>query len=538
MQVAVWYPAKPNSKNISLKYKDYIGFTSSELNFINNQPVDKNKALDIWLRHFPQNMQKQIIDLVTTDLNIWSNAEMQPGNFPLVIYAPPQDSHFFDNNVLCEYLASKGYIVISTTAKGEYTRLQGSSARSIHVQAEDIAYLLEFGKKFTKNDKVGTMGFSRGGLANLIFALKNKNIDATISLDGSIFSQGWIDDMKQSLYFNPEEFTSPLLMITKNLADPKKNPATFFDQVKFADKALIRFDHDKHGYFSSLDLLTSLVTDKLLSNKEKESYLNFYTEMVEYSGQFFDSYLKDEGSLKEHEQKKFNHNYTFINAQHQSLDPSTINFWIAQKGIDYTSNLITKVEKIEPGYTSKLRWRDLNPIADEKVNEKAYNEAIKILLLSDRATPGWYLTNYKLGECYRITKDFPNAIMRYKVALNDNPRHQESIQALKNMNIHYDYHNNKIASIDISKYIGKYVIDEKNYKEIIQKNNTLYFISSVASDSIKIWPYSDKLFISEEENPKYNIQMHFQLDHSGNVISLQTRGMNSGKFSDIILKQK
>lgn len=536
MQIAVWYPSVSNNKKKSLKYKDYIGLTASEVDFSKQKIHDKTKAVEETLRWMSLDDRKKMDEFYNTDIDVFLNAHQHKGNFPLVLYAPPLDASFYDNSVLCEYLASKGYIVLSTTAKGEYTRLQENSVRSIDAQAEDMAFLLDFGQKFTKSDKIGTIGMSRGGLSNLLFALKNKNIDASISLDGSVFSQGWLDDMRQSLYFHPEDNFSNILMITKNLADPKKNPSTYYDQVKFADKSLIRFDHDKHGYFSALDLVTSILKDHTMSNMEKEKYLSFHVEMIEYCGEFFDAYLKNNYVFKEHPVKKYPHSFDFENAQSKSIAPDLISFWIAEKGIEYVTNIITSIEKKEPGYISKLRWKDLNAIAEEKKQEKKSAEAIKILLLSDQAQPNWYITNYLLGECYKAIGNTTLAIKHYQIALHDNPRHEESIIALKRMNIDHDYHKESIADSMIKNYLGKYEISESNYKEIILKNNELYFISSVASDTMKIWPYSNTLFISDEKDPKQNIQILFSLNNNGQIVSLKTRGMNSGKIGPEFLK--
>lgn len=180
MQVAVWYPAATNTKATQLKYGSYIGLSSSEVDFAKNTKIDRSKLIDETIASFPTAAREKTANLFNSNINVFMGAAQRKGDFPLLLYAPPQDTSFYDNSVLCEYLASKGYIVVATTAKGEYTRLQGLSSRSIEVQAEDLGYLLDFGRRFTKSDKIGTFGFSRGGLSNLLFALKNKNIDATV----------------------------------------------------------------------------------------------------------------------------------------------------------------------------------------------------------------------------------------------------------------------------------------------------------------------------------------------------------------------
>lgn len=537
MQIAVWYPANISVESESMKYKDYIGFETSEIDFDRDTKEYKAKHINDLLTSYTKDERQGIDDFFSKVINVFDNAQTQKGDFPLVIYAPPQDSPFFSNSVLCEYLASKGYIVVATSAKGEYTKLQESSPRSMYVQAEDMAFLLEFGKRFTNSDRVGTIGFSRGGLANLLFAVKNKNIDATVSLDGSVFSQGWLDDMEGKDYFMPKELTSNLLLITKNMSDPEKNPSTFYDSVKYADKCLIRFDHGNHGFFSSHDLIESLILDTGLTDKEKDNYLNFHAEVIAYVGEFMNYYLKGEGIFKEHESKRFKHSFSFRKPENQTIAPGAINFWIMEKGIDYALGIVNDIEKSTIGYVSKLNWRELNQIADLKIKDQQYSDAIKILILSDRAFPQWYKTNYKLGECYKVLGNRSKAIEYFKIALRDNPRDVESANALKAFNINYNYHDQYIKSEKLVKYIGIYESSDGKVKEVAIQNSQLVFISPASSDSMSVWPYEDLLFVSDETDPKSNIQILFEMDKLGKIVSLKTRGMNSGRLGETYYKK-
>ena len=61
---------------------------------------------------------------------------------------------------------------------------------------------------------VAALGFSLGGLSNILFADQNKDIDAVVTLDSSVMSKGWLEDLKASSFYNPEGFTAKLLMIS------------------------------------------------------------------------------------------------------------------------------------------------------------------------------------------------------------------------------------------------------------------------------------------------------------------------------------
>lgn len=538
LQIAVWYPAKDKHPGNEFSYGDYIRFTASEIDFANDSKSARQSMVDEIVDRVAPAFHPQINRLLNQHVCVKLNADQAIGDFPLVIYAPPMNTSWFDNSVLCEYLASKGYVVLATTAKGEYTRMQGQGSRSIHVQADDIAYLAQFGRRFTNNEKIATIGFSRGGLANLIFAMKNKNVDATISLDGSIFSAGWLADIKASEYYEPAEFDSNLLMITKNLSAPQLNPATFYDQVQFCDKCLIRFDHGNHGYFSAHTLLLDLTIRDSIPEEQKKQFATFYVEMAEYVGSFLDHYVKEEQAFSEHQDKRFKHSFDFKTSTQKAIDPASIAFWINHRGIDYVNKIVAAIETTDSDFTKKLNWRDLNPIADQLANDGKHAEAVKVLLLSDKAFPDWYITNKQIADCYLQLDQQQNGIEHLRIALADNPRDSQVRDSLIRLGIQPpDYRNVRIEQEELSKYVGKYWMDEDRFKQIYVENDQLFMSANYWDQPMKIWPYKKDLFLVEGNDRRSNLQLLFQFNESGQVISLKTRGMNSGRVSEANQKE-
>lgn len=536
MQISMWYPSNNSTTLSKMKYKDYIGYWASEIDFNKNTPKDKTAEIDNFIKNIDVSKQAVLKNLLNEDVLPFLNAEEIEDEFPIILYAPPMNTSATDNSIICEYLSSRGYIVLSVMAKGEFTLLQSRTKRDVHTQAEDLAFLLNFAKKRYKSEKIGVFGFSLGGLANIIFASKHKGIDATVSLDGSIMSQGWLNTIESSEFFDPEYFSSNLLLIGKNLKAPEQNPSTFFDAVKYADKALIRYDHDQHGYFSGINLLYEMMfNDNLPLDKKNKNY-TFYAEMTRYVGDFFDQYLKDLSSFKEYSQKRYNHSFVFENGLRKPIDPSAIGQLIIDKGYDYTNKIINDVLYHKKNYLAELDWRELQRVSTILQNKKRLDEAIETLLLSNKAFPNWYLTNHALGELYLEKGENELSIKYFKNALKDNPRFTKSLEALKQLNeVAPNYHDFKINNLD--KYLGKYLVDNKRFREIYLKNDKLYIASNYWDEPIELWPFSSNLFLVESNNPKYNMQILFHFDEKGNVTSLSIRGLNSGRLNDPNLKE-
>ncbi|WP_298265152.1 hypothetical protein [uncultured Lutibacter sp.] len=536
MQISVWYPAKKINFSKRMKYKDYIGYWASETDFKKNTPNNKIDAIKNFINQTETTKQNVITNLLNEKTHAFLNAEEVEKDFPIIIYAPPMNSSASDNSIICEYLASKGYIIFSVMAKGEYTLLQTRTLRDVHTQAEDLAYLLGFAKRKHKSEKIGTFGFSLGGLSNIIFASKNKDIDATISLDGSIMSQGWLDLIKKSEFYNPYDFSSNLLLIGKNLKNPEQNPSTFYDKVKYSNKALIRFNHNKHSYFSGLNLLYETTTNDSLSLSEKGMIYNFYIEMTSYIGDFFDANLKGFDSFKEKDKKLYEHSFTFEKGLKKPLNPSSIGQHISDNGFYYTEKIINEILKHEKEYLTKLDWRELLQTSLYLQNNARLDEAIETLLLSNKAFPNWYLTNYNLGRLYLEKGNKNKSVKYFKIALEDNPRHLESLNSLKLLNEKIpDYHLNKINNI--TPYLGKYIVDKKRNRRIYLEDNKLYLESNYWDEPLEIWPFTRTLFLVESDNPRYNMQILFELDEKKAVKSLSIRGLNSGRINSPNIKE-
>ena len=128
------------------------------------------------------------------------------------------------------------------------------------------------------------------------------------------------------------------------------------------------------------------------------------------------------------------------------------------------------------------------------------------------------------------------AIAHYKEALLDNPKHVNSIKALNELKVNFkDYHIQKINNL--TPYLGTYRVDKKRYRKLYIEDNELYLYSNYWDKPLKIWPYSKELFLIEESEAKNNMQILFQFDKKGKVISLKTRGLNSGKIGEPNLKE-
>lgn len=127
--------------------------------------------------------------MLSDKTNAFVNSKAAKEKFPVIVYAPSYEASSIENFMLCEYLASHGYIVVSSPSRGaEMKNFTGGTHKDMEAQARDIEFLIQEVLKFPNaaKESIATMGFSFGGLSNVLAQMRNKHIKAIVSLDGSI----------------------------------------------------------------------------------------------------------------------------------------------------------------------------------------------------------------------------------------------------------------------------------------------------------------------------------------------------------------
>ena len=125
--------------------------------------------------------------LLATPVYATLNVPPAAGKFPVVIYHPGLGGTFDDNAVACEYLASHGYVVLSSAyqaADSSNLNINGDLATSF----DDLSFLLRYAATlpFADSSKVAAMGHSYGAQAMLGWrARPNSALDAVVFLDSS-----------------------------------------------------------------------------------------------------------------------------------------------------------------------------------------------------------------------------------------------------------------------------------------------------------------------------------------------------------------
>lgn len=247
MQVAIWYPAQAG-KGQPLRFRDYALLARTKDSF--GEPSSEERAAE--LRRWRELLAERggpgldaaaagaVLDAPRAARR---GAPAARGPFPVLVYAPGGDSESFDNCTLFELLASHGYIVLSSHSLGPREPLMRIDVEGLETQIRDVEFLIGLSRELPQADagRLGLLGNSWGGLAIIVEQMRNPNVDAVVSIDGSI--KGFYALAKTVRGFDPGAVRAPFLLLSSR--EPE-GELLYFDDLAYAPAYVIGFDHLEH----------------------------------------------------------------------------------------------------------------------------------------------------------------------------------------------------------------------------------------------------------------------------------------------------
>ena len=256
IQTAIWYPAVRGKTPLS--YDDYLQLLGWDDDF-DRPPAEQAKVIANWLKLVANGTRDAQIAAERRSL-LWANrdAPLMPGKFPVIVYSPSISSNAFENTEMMEFLASHGYVVLTSPALGMRSRGQRADIEHLEAQAADIRFLVDYATTMPEADplRIAAMGYSWGGFAIVLAAAKDSRIRALVSLDGTIRYRHKM--VEQLDYVKPEEMRIPMLYVAQRPAPFERQldfkpdlSGSFLRKMKNADVYLLTMYAMEHSHFAT-----------------------------------------------------------------------------------------------------------------------------------------------------------------------------------------------------------------------------------------------------------------------------------------------
>ncbi len=423
-----WYPSEENNRDSSFNFKSYIDLISVRENF--NKPSSEVDGYSYNFINAYAGFAKQNLDIdtnLTTQQILDCSVVAQYGidmaksskKFPLIIYAPSNSKSSIQNHIICEYLASHGFMVISVGSAGGESLKRNNDQISIMAQVDDMEYILNYfaDSLKIKYNGLGLFGFSTGGLATTIFQMRNEEVGAVFSMDGSqeyghYITLSKVDD------FNLNKTKIPYCLLVNNYKNFSIYP--YYNSIVSNDKYMFRMPYLDHNGFVSYWKFFDLCSSSSTLNKFCTSYDYIsHTAIV-----FFNTYLKTPtvSKMKSRMDIKSNEYVEFISSDN-SIIAQLCNI-LLECNSDSSNSFLDKNQEA-------LRNKENEIIILSKlINDCKIEASIQLLLFNEKLHPDSWQTLFQLGQNYNLVGDMALAKETLLEARELNPGNDEIINLL------------------------------------------------------------------------------------------------------------
>lgn len=302
IEALVWYPAARGGKPVT--FREYMETIPTEDDFALS-PADVKRMTDARIENNAGKRRDALQRELVRPMLAVRDARPETGKFPVVIYAPSFSATAVENTDLCEYLASQGYVVLTSASLGPHTRSMTTDLEGLEAQAGDIAYLIGYANSLPQADtnNVAVVGFSWGGLSNVLAAAKDDRIKAIVSLDGSVRgTREFVDGGKDAAkYVTPARVAVPMLFVGRRPATIEElnrsevdTRYSFLNEMKYSDVYVVSLLPVKHMDFSSYYL--RVAQDDQFGDYTRDEIALAHSWSARYVRHFLDAYLKHDAA--------------------------------------------------------------------------------------------------------------------------------------------------------------------------------------------------------------------------------------------------
>jgi tetratricopeptide (TPR) repeat protein len=290
VQVCIWYPAAYAEDASPMVYGEYAFVYPEDSRLYDLLSNLQDREIGVLYPIFNSDLVA-VTDLQSEEMAAVRDAPVARGRFPLVLYAPHFNSNITENLILCEYLASYGFVVASTHAYGAAGLRSGETPMDVEVLVGDLGFVLGTMREFdfVDHDRVGVMGSRGGGIAALLFQMGNLYVDAVAGLSASFLYSEFRELAEGSARFNVRSAAVPVMQIgggAREDFDP-----SLLESLEYSERYSMAFAELNMLAFSSYRMF--LATAFGANEAERRSY----ETACEYMLNFFDAYLNgDEGA--------------------------------------------------------------------------------------------------------------------------------------------------------------------------------------------------------------------------------------------------
>jgi len=257
--VYLWYPAV-NSEGQRLLLKEWAALAAEDF-----YPLHAVNSDTLLAPPHPLPLAKGLVpDSLKNRINRHSHSQCDvppvPGQWPLLIlgqglyYESP-----LSQLVLCEYLASHGFIVATCPLMGTHSLQVQLNVEDLETIICDLECAMQTARRVLSVDreKLGVIGYDMGGMAGVTLVMRNPSVRAFMSMDAGIVYRHHSGLPAIHPDYNTEKLILPWLHLTQSRfieAAKRHGESSLMAQKALGDNYLAAVNTTNHGHFTSYAL--------------------------------------------------------------------------------------------------------------------------------------------------------------------------------------------------------------------------------------------------------------------------------------------
>jgi dienelactone hydrolase len=280
----VWYPALDVADAVPVPLERYVGASGRD-------------AFASRLRLYgPSLTPSEIEAVLSAPTNAYEAAPAAPGRFPLLLFSSGLTAPGYLHVVLCEYLASHGYVAVAIPSLPPRDGLEAAyDQRMVDAQMRDLELVIQELRDDPRVDvrRLGLAAWSLGGVAQALVQMQNPNVVAVVSLDAATGYAYGEELLEGSLFFEPSRATAAFFHATDSREDtsPAAKSFRYFDDVVAGRAYLLTLEGIAHSEMTSFG---SVIPHAVIRREGSGAVLERHRLLCLYVERFLDeAFAKD-----------------------------------------------------------------------------------------------------------------------------------------------------------------------------------------------------------------------------------------------------
>jgi len=256
----LWYPAEASGRSTPLRFGRYVELADDDIwpaEIVGDARERLEFANGPLARALPAT---SFAALLGRPMRAVENAAPLAGPFPLIViglglyYESP-----ITFSATAEHLAGRGFVVATAPLVGTHVAIVKLDVQDLETQVRDLELVIARARQFAFVDpeRLGVMGFDQGGMAGVVLAMRNRDVDAYVSLDSGIQYPHPSGLPRSSPHYDPLALRVPWLHAASPRNEPPPTPGatSLFDEAVHSDRYWLRVDALGHADFTSYALV-------------------------------------------------------------------------------------------------------------------------------------------------------------------------------------------------------------------------------------------------------------------------------------------